>query len=307
MVKRRKTSWFKKHQDFFLGAITGIIFIMLGVATYLGIQKYFQARYTSEHPVIETKKSLVKELPPEVKKAMTIATPSATFRVPILLYHYVEYIHDTKDRLRAELNITPSVFESQVKTLKDAGYTFMTAKELGDVLDGKMQLPDKPVLLTFDDGHWDFATDVLPILKKYNVKATAYIISGFIGGSDFMSKEQLQEVVDSGLVDVGAHTVHHIALKGRPYAQVQQEIDDSKTWLQDNYHIQVVSFAYPNGSFDLQSVELVKDGGFTTGVSTVPGIDQNQANRFFMYRLRPGYRTGQSLLDYLTLSRFAKY
>ena len=124
MVKKRKTSRIKNHQDFFLGAMTGIIFILLGVATFLGIQKYTQARYTAEHPVIETKKSMVKELPPEVKKALTIATPSATFRVPILLYHYVEVIKDKRDKLRAELNITPNVFEEQVKTLKDAGARF---------------------------------------------------------------------------------------------------------------------------------------------------------------------------------------
>jgi peptidoglycan/xylan/chitin deacetylase (PgdA/CDA1 family) len=307
MIKRHKTSWLKKHRDFFWGALTAIVFILLGVLAFFGIQNYLQARYSAEHPIIETRKSLVKDLPPEVKKQLKIASPSATFRVPILLYHYVEYVQNKKDKLRMELNITPNVFDEQVKTLKDAGYTFMTAKELGEILNGQMQMPDKPVLLTFDDGHWDFATEVLPILKKYNVKATAYIITGFIGGSDFMSQSQLQDVVDSNLVDVGAHTVHHLSLKGQSYLVAQKEIDDSKTWLEDNYHLNVVSFAYPNGSFDLQSVVLVKDDGFTTAVSTVPGVEQNQANRFFMYRLRPGYRTGQNLLDYLQQSYFAAY
>ena len=307
MVKTRKPTRLKKHKEFLYGAVTGVIFILLGFFAFLGYQRYEQAKYVTQHPLIETKKSIVKELPPEVKKQMQTASPSATFKVPILLYHYVEYIQDKKDTMRAQLNVTPAVFDSQVKTLKDAGYTLMTAKELGEVLDGKMQMPEKPILLTFDDGHWDFATEVLPILKKYNVKATAYIITGFIGGSDFMSASQLQDVVDSKLVDVGAHTVHHISLKGRPYAVAQKEIDDSKTWLEDNYHISIVSFAYPNGSFDLQAAELVKDDGFSTAVSTVPGMDQNQANRFFLYRLRPGYRTGTALLTYLQQSYFSAY
>jgi peptidoglycan/xylan/chitin deacetylase (PgdA/CDA1 family) len=307
MVKKHHSHNFIKQHEFLLGALTGIIFITIGALVYLGIQKYLEARYEAEHPLIETKKTMVKVLPPEVKKQLQTASPSATFRVPILLYHYVEVIQDKKDRLRAELNISPTVFEEQVKTLKNAGYTFMTAKELGDVLDGKMQLPAKPVLLTFDDGHWDFATDVLPILQKYHVKATSYIITGFIGGSDFMTQAQLETVIKSGLVDVGAHTVHHLALKGRPYSIVQKEIDDSKKTLEDTYHLQVVSFAYPNGSFDLQAVQLVKDDGFTTAVSTVPGIEQNQANRYFLYRLRPGYRTGQSLLAYLTQNTFNIY
>jgi len=296
----------QKHKHFILGVVTGIVFLILGALVFIAIQKYVLAKSTSQ-PVLETKKSMVKELPEEFKKQVTLATPSAQLRVPILMYHYVENIQNKSDRLRVELNITPNVFEEQVKTLKDAGYTFMTAKELGDVLDGKMQLPDKPVLLTFDDGHWDLATDVLPILEKYNAKATAYIIPGFTGGSDFMTQSQIETVIKSGLVDIGAHTVHHISLKGRPYDVVKNEIDQSKSMLEDTYHISVVSFAYPNGSFDLQAVQLTKDDGFTTAVSTVPGIEQSQVNRYFMYRLRPGYRTGQELLNYLQRDQFGVY
>jgi len=303
MVKRK----LKKNKYFFLGALIGVVFICLGVLTFFVLQKISQQRYIAQHQVLDTKKTIVKELPPEVKKQLKLASPSATFRVPILLYHYVEFIKDKKDTLRAQLNITPNVFESQVKTLKDAGYTFMTAKELGDVLDGKKQMPSQPILLTFDDGHWDIVTDILPILQKYNAKATAYIIPGFTGGSDFMTQDQIQIVIKSGLVDIGAHTVHHVSLKGRPYTLVQKEIDESKSMLEDTYHIHVVSFAYPNGSFDLQAAQLVREDGFTTAVSTVPGIEQNQANRFFMYRLRPGYRKGQILLDYLSQTSFRAF
>ena len=74
----------------------------------------------------------------------------------------------------------------------------MTASELGDVLDGKKEMPKKPVLITIDDGHWDVATSILPILKKYNVKATAYVITGFINDSDFLSEDQLREIGKSG-------------------------------------------------------------------------------------------------------------
>ena len=175
----------------------------------------------------------------------------------------------------------------------------MTAKDLGDVMDGKIQIPPKPIVLTFDDGHWDLDTEVLPLLKKYGVKVTAYIVPGFIGGTDSLSQSQLQDVVDSKLVDVGAHTIHHVSLKGKLYAVVNKEISGSKKMLEDTYHIKVVSFAYPNGSFDLQAIDAVKDAGFTTSVSTLPGEDIDQSNRFFVYRLRPGNRTGKELIAYL--------
>ncbi|HEX8931923.1 MAG TPA: polysaccharide deacetylase family protein, partial [Patescibacteria group bacterium] len=255
----------------------------------------------------ETSKTIVKTLPPEIKKQVEIASISGEIRVPILMYHYVEYVQDKRDTIRESLNINPFIFDQQIQTLKTAGYTFMTASELGEVLDGKRPLPKNPILLTFDDGHWDFYTDVLPILKKYNVKATEYVISGFTGGSDFMTQKEVQAVVDSGLVDVGAHTVHHLALKGRTLATLQSEVAQSKKMLEETYHIKVVSFAYPYGSFDNQSEQVVKESGFTTSVSTVPGIEQSQVNRFFLYRLRPGRRTGDALLIWLKQTTFAPY
>lgn len=294
------------HQHLLLGVFTGIATLFVFVWAFYGVSAY-QRAHEKPATIIETNKTIVKKLPAEIKKQISTASPSATFRVPILLYHYVEDIQNKNDKLRVELNVPPSVFEEQVITLQNAGYTFMTAKELGEVLDGKMKMPANPILLTFDDGHWDFATDVLPILEKYHVKATAYIITGFIGGSDFMTSNELQDVINSGLVDVGAHTVHHYSLRGLPLTTVQNEVDESKTWLEQNYHLTVVSFAYPNGSFDEQSAQVVQNDGFSTAVSTVPGIYQNQANRFFMYRIRPGYRTGQSLLTWLSQNSFAAY
>jgi len=295
------------HKQLLYGALTGIGFLALFLVCIFVVEHYKDEQTKITTPVLETNKTMVKKLPDAIKKQLKYASPSATLRVPILMYHYVENIQNPKDRLRVELNVPPAIFEQQVITLKNAGYTFMTAKELGEVLDGKMALPPKPILLTFDDGHWDFETDVLPILEKYHVKATSYIISGFIGGSDFMTSQELQEVVNSGLVDVGAHTVDHLSLAGLSLKTVEYQVDQSKVWLEKNYHINVVSFAYPNGSFDQQAIQVVKADRFSTAVSTVPGIAQNQSNRFFLYRLRPGYRTGPTLLTWLSQNYFTAY
>ena len=308
MNKSKKKNKKEQEVSFLRKNIVKIVIIFGVFVVSAGFLIYIRINNSEEiKPVVETPKSEVKKLPEEIKKKLSRATSSATFRVPILMYHYVEYVQDKKDTIRQALNINPYVFEQQVKTLSDAGYTFMTAKELGEVLDGKNQMPKNPILLTFDDGHWDFYTDVLPILKKYNAKATSYIITGFIGGSDFMNQEQIRGIIDSGLVDVGAHTVHHVSLKKQPLLRVQTEVADSKAMLENTFHIRVVSFAYPNGAFDMQAVQVLKDSGFSTAVSTVPGVDQNQNNRFFLYRLRPGGRTGQYLLNWLNQSSFRPY
>src|SRR5258708_6379398 len=107
-------------------------------------------------------------------------TISATLRVPIIMYHYVEYVQDKNDKLRIALDTTPYTLENEIQTLIAAGYNFITNNDLADALDGKTNLPANPILLTFDDGYRDFYTDAYPILKKYHVRATNYVIAGFL-------------------------------------------------------------------------------------------------------------------------------
>ncbi len=310
MVKnrRKKNKSLNKKQS---PRVNWNFFILVGIAIILLLGIFGFVIYKLQiKPVIESPKGEMKKIPADVKKEMeqpNQATSSAEIRVPILMYHYIEYVQDKKDKTRQALNINPDIFEQQLQTLANAGYTFLTARELGYIIDGTKRLPKNPILLTFDDGHWDFDTVVLPLLKKYHVKATAYIIPGFTGGSDFMSASQIQDVINSKLVDIGAHTVHHVSLKGKLSPVVTYEVTQSKLMLENTYHISVVSFAYPNGSFDQQAINAVKDAGFTTAVSTIPGIMQSGQNRFFLNRLRPGYRTGETLLNYLQNTTFKEY
>ncbi len=303
-LNRRFYFFVKKHPFFSFALLLFLVFLVGGLTLY-------KARFVQPKLRAETEKNDMKKIPIDVKKSLAkqvqSASVSAELHVPILMYHYVEYVRDVKDKERQLLNVNPNVFEKQIQTLISAGYTFITAKDLGDMLDGKKPVPRNPIILTFDDGHWDLDTNVLPILKKYRVHATAYIVSGFVGtNTDSLSSSQLQDVINSGLVDVGVHTVHHVSLKGKPLAEKKYEIDESKTMLEQKFHIHVYSFAYPYGSFDEQTIQLVKQAGFTTAASTIAGNEQSNQNRYFLFRVRPGYYTGQALLNYLNL-RWSSY
>lgn len=242
------------------------------------------------------------------------AGPTATpvpkhmaYRIPILMYHYVEYVQDKGDTIRQSLDITPYTFEQQVKTLSDNGYTFLTAKELGDAIEGVSIPPKKSVVLTFDDGYRDFYTDAYPILKKYHAKATVYMIAGFIGYRNYMTEAQLREIAASGLIDVGAHTVHHMSLKQAPLPSVKQELQEGKKMIEDIVGTPVVSFAYPNGSFDDQAIQQAEAAGYTTAVTTLPGIEENDGNRFKLFRIRPGGRVGDALTKHFDEKVFSSY
>ncbi|CAN5147747.1 polysaccharide deacetylase family protein [soil metagenome] len=300
MAQNKKT---KKKQKSIIprlsfGLVTCAVLFMVGVGSFL------LPIHASKKTIQDSPKTEMKRVPQQFKKVLAETTIQSTVRIPILMYHYVEYIKDTKDKTRALLNIQPHIFDEQVKTLKAAGYTFLTARDVGLILDGQKMLPDKPIVLTFDDGHWDLDTDVLPILKKYNVSATAYIVPGLLGGSDYLTDGQLRDVIGSGLVEIAAHTINHVSLKGLALTMVKHEVEGSKEMLEKTYHVSVVSFAYPNGSFDETAGKIVKEAGFSNSVSTIPGIMQSHENLYFLYRLRPGGRTGEELLHFLSQETF---
>jgi len=275
---------------------------------------YYGNYYDSSSDGSEIKEIYNNSIPQDVKELMRIyrlengnVFGAKTLRVPILMYHYVEYVKDKGDTTRISLNIPPYIFEEQIKTLISANYTFITNEELADAISGKSKLPQNPILLTFDDGYDDFYTDVFPILKKYNIKATNYVISGFLNRNNHLTDSETREIIDSKLVEIGAHTVHHSWLKGKDIKYSSQEVLDSKKELEEKFKIKVVSFAYPFGAFDKDAIEAVKKSGFKSAVSTVPGADQSLENEFFLLRLRPGARTGDSLLTWLKQKEFAAF
>lgn len=278
------------------------VILILTFSTFLILYVYKLATYQLK-PVVETPISENKKIPDDVNKNSEIRS----YKVPILMYHYVENITDTRDTFRKSMNIEPPIFEAQIKTLKDNGYTFMTASELSSAIDGYRMFPDKPVLITFDDGHFDNATVVLPILKKYHAKATFYLVSNLLNGSDFLSDTQTREIINSKLVEIGSHTVNHVGLSSKLNPIVVHEVTQSKNDLEKRFGIHVVSFAYPNGDFDIKAIKAVKNAGYTNAVSTVPGISQNSDNKYFLYRLRPGLRTGDELIKYFNQKEFKPY
>lgn len=287
-MKKRGARKRKKTGSYMLGTV--IIVLLVTAAFFMGIVLGAKKGVAQQSKSAARKNSLSKML------AVQPVLPTANIHVPILVYHYVEFVKDPKDSIRKSLDIIPPIFEEQMKTLKNAGYNFLTAAELGQYLDGKKQLPERPIIITFDDGYGDFYTDVFPILKKYNISATAYIISGGLDRPNYMTTAQLKEVAESGLVEVGAHTVHHRNLKSIPVTEAKLEIEKSREDLENLLGIKVVSFAYPYGGFNDEVAQLVKKIGFTNAVTTKGGFIVNQENRYVLFRIHPGAAVGNALL-----------
>jgi peptidoglycan/xylan/chitin deacetylase (PgdA/CDA1 family) len=243
-----------------------------------------------EPPYYEKK---VFQLPKELEKKASV---SATLKIPIIMYHYVEYIKDVEDLIKKRLDINPDLFEGQLKALKEASYKTYFVREIPDILEGKIEYSSRSAVLTFDDGYKDFYTVVFPLLKKYQMKATIYVIANFIGKPGFMNEKEIKEVLDSGLVELGSHTLDHLYLKLIPQTVARKQIFESKKVLEEKFKVKVETFAYPYGAFSKKTVDLVKEAGYKAAVSVIPSMIQSEENLFYLSRVRPGIFTPKTMI-----------
>lgn len=206
--------------------------------------------------------------------------------IPVLTYHYVEYDRDKSDWKRVTLTTHPDVLEEQFKTLKEYGYTTYFAEEVPQIVKGQKPLMDRGIVLTFDDGYEDFYTDVFPLLKKYNLKATQYVIYDYIDEKGFLTKKQIRELIDSGLVEIGSHTLDHVWLKTTDDREARRQVIASKRRLESLFHITVNTFCYPAGGYDDRILRYVDEAGYTAAFSTLSGVYQTQSQLKLVKRIR---------------------
>ncbi len=200
------------------------------------------------------------------------------------MYHSVREKPVNEDA--AELSVRPAEFEKQLKFFKEKRMISLFASELK----GRQSKHADYVVITLDDGYEDNYTQVFPLLKKYNCKATIFMITSLIGQEGYLSAEQIREMTESGLVSVQSHTVSHepLALGDKVYEDVDRELGESKAALEAISGAAVDSVAMPNGSFDDVVIEIAKkyyDVIFTDiSFRTYSLEDINDIHRVGIYR-----------------------
>lgn len=198
--------------------------------------------------------------------------------IPVLVYHNIGY-------MVGSYNVTPDVFEEQIKELVHEGCYFADPVEVMNFYNQKINLPEKSVMITFDDGYKGVFQYALPILKKYHVKSTLFVITSYINRPTFLKWEELDELFKSGLFTFGSHTdnLHHqikfprflvtYSALLRFYAngetlkqyeaRVLPDLIKSKKILEKRYRKSIFCFAYPFGSYTSEAIWLVKKVGFS--------------------------------------------
>lgn len=164
--------------------------------------------------------------------------------IPVYMYHSIRQEPLSAD---AALSVRPHDFEQQLCFLKQEGYTPIFADELLHA-----EKAAHPVVITLDDGYVDNYTQAYPLLKKYGLKATIFMVSDDIGKEGYLTREQLKEMSDSGVISIQSHTASHLNLKELTTAQVQAQMKTSKEILSAVTGKEVTALSYPGGFWNEQ-------------------------------------------------------
>lgn len=236
----------------------------------------------------------------------TIATEDTDgIALPILMYHSV--LKDSK--AAGKFVVSPDTFESDLKYLKDNGYTTIFIAELIDYVYNDVPLPEKPVILTFDDGYLNNLTYVVPLLEQYDMKAVISVVGSFTerfaeeavhspSYSNF-SWDDINEAVASGHVEIGNHTYNMhsnssgrkgcMKKKGESVEEYQKNLTEdlkkNQDLIKEHCGFYPVVFTYPFGSISNASEDVVKDLGFKASMGCYEHINYITKDPERLYQL----------------------
>lgn len=217
-----------------------------------------------------------------------------TARVPILMYHYVSEPPLDADIYRTDLSVSPETFAAHLDYLQAEGYTTLGLKDLLSYLaTGRPELPEKPVILTFDDGYEDNYLNAFPALAERGMTGTFFIITDFAtqdrpGYADW---QQLSEMAAAGM-EIGSHSRDHPDLAGKDVDYLVWQALGSHETIEANTGAHPRVLSYPAGSYDQRVIDVFRSAHYWGAVTTQQGVIQRSDQPFELKRVRIRNTTG---------------
>jgi len=211
-------------------------------------------------------------------------------RIPILLYHSVG--DDTTGPL-GPYTCSPAAFRDQMAWIAEHGYSTMTVQELVETRVGARPMPDRPLLITFDDGLADFTRNALPAIRANGHTATMFVTTSAtgtdgarraLGGRLALTRREVADLPAAG-VEVGGHSHRHAQLDLLRRSEAADQVRSCKQILEDVLQAHVSSFAYPHGYYSRSTQRLVRDAGFTAACAVRERVSHEGDDQFALARL----------------------
>lgn len=208
-------------------------------------------------------------------------------RLPILMYHYVEPWPGVTDVLRQGLTVRPEDFQAQMDYLHEHGYVTVSLYDLIDALALGKPLPERAVVLTFDDGYRTLLDFAVPIMEPYGYTGTVFVITQLMdeGFAQYLTWPQAEALYAQGW-KIEPHTKTHADLKGRGRDfQLYQMLGSLQT-VEAHLGVTPRFLAYPSGHYDDLTLELAAEMNLWGAVTVEAGRVHTYADRFTLARVR---------------------
>jgi peptidoglycan/xylan/chitin deacetylase (PgdA/CDA1 family) len=197
--------------------------------------------------------------------------------VPILCYHRF-------GPKQSRLTTSAADFAAQMEYLATHGYRVVPLAQLVRFIEGKEALPPRSVVITIDDGYASTYDVAFPILAKFGFPATVFLYSDFVGAPDALTWPQMQEMAQSGLIEIQPHSKTHANLalrlpqedEARYRERLAQEVAAPVRVIRERMGRDIFSFAYPYGDVTVALAEQIGRNDIRLGLTVTPG-----ANPFF--------------------------
>jgi peptidoglycan/xylan/chitin deacetylase (PgdA/CDA1 family) len=196
--------------------------------------------------------------------------------------------------------VTPAQFEEHLRYLKENGYRTISLYQLLLHLTHGEPLPEKPIILTFDDGYRDNFENAFPLLQEYGFKATFFLITNFIdeGRPLYMTWDQVKTLIQAGH-EIGGHSRDHPDLRGKDIDFLVWQILGTKEAIQNGAGITPRFFSYPSGKYDENTIAVLKSAHYWGAVTVHQGVRQSSDALFELQRIRIHSHYGADELDWV--------
>lgn len=237
----------------------------------------------SSNNITETSRKVIVK-----KKQVSVTTSASTSKVntskrglPVLMYHF---FYDAKKGEKGADNnwMEVSAFEAQMKYLADNNYYFPSWNEVEAYINGTKTLPAKSVVVTIDDGDSSFIKYAIPIIEKYNVKATSFVVTSWNG--NWLPKSYRSSHLD---FQSHSHDMHRSGANGKgrfvnlSYKDALEDVTKSKNIIGN-----CTVFCYPFGHYNDNAIKVLKDAGYKLAFTTKSGRVYPGQNKFALPRVR---------------------
>ncbi len=210
-----------------------------------------------------------------------------TVQVPILMYHYISEPPANAGRVRRDLSVPPAQFEAHLRFLQERGYTTISLEEVVMSLQIGQPLPDRPIVLTFDDGYRDHYDNAFPLLQQYGMTGTFFVITSVIDQEHpaYLSWDQVIEMDAAGM-SMEPHGYTHDDLKGRSRDYLIWQMLGSKEAIEARTGKPVRIFCYPAGRYDALGITVLRELDYWAAVTIQFGAEHRSDGLFELKRLR---------------------